>query len=153
MNYISFGKLCMIALVLAVSMQEVSARDAESLFHAKSLRGGQQRVGPPMNFIPPPWAESHILQSLMLPPHFARPPWPFQQQQPYRVVLNCLGFAPNSINASVVNGEGNKHGKRLIVIGVEGHEHAVDDFNYQSFRKSFTLPENLEFGKMKSYMV
>jgi len=65
--------------------------------------------------------------------------------QKYRVVCDCVGYAPSSIKTEVV-------GHDLIVSGREDVKLEGGDYSVKEFKKTYRLPENAETDKLVSFM-
>lgn len=81
-------------------------------------------------------------------PDFMQPLQPMLPRIPqkYRVTVDCPGFKPDSIRTDVQNNQ-------LIVSGKE--EERVpnsNDYTVHDFRKTYTLPENVQTDKLVSFM-
>lgn len=65
----------------------------------------------------------------------------------YRVTADCFGYKPDAIKTEILDG-------KLVVSGKEGDagrdEHS--DYSFKEFKRTYTLPNNLETDKMVSFI-
>lgn len=66
-------------------------------------------------------------------------------QQKYRIVVDCLGFSPDTIKTEVV-------GNKVQVNGCDETREQGGDFSKREIHKTFTLPTNAEKEKLVSFM-
>lgn len=81
-------------------------------------------------------------------PEFMQPMLPLLPKVPqkYRIIVDCVGYSPNSIKTDVV-------GHKLVVSGREEVKHEHDeDFSIKEFKKTYKLPEHSETDKLVSFM-
>jgi len=65
--------------------------------------------------------------------------------QKYRINLDCRGYSPKSIRTVIKDG-------KLYVEGSEGHKTEHGDYAVKEFKKTYTLPEEVDSDKLVSFM-
>lgn len=65
--------------------------------------------------------------------------------QKYRVIVDCVGYKPDSIKTEVV-------GNDLIVTGREDVKHEGGDYSVKEFKKTYKLPANAVKEQLVSFM-
>ena len=75
--------------------------------------------------------------------------WPIIPSVPqkYRITMNCTGYSPESIQTELRD-----NNKTLWINGNEQFKGDTDNISNKTFRKTYTLPDNIDAEKMLSFM-